>query len=43
MIECALHGWVFDIRDGRCLSVSDRKTTVYKLREIDDCIEVFIE
>tara|TARA_B100000700_G_scaffold79577_1_gene89573 strand:+ start:449 stop:751 length:303 start_codon:yes stop_codon:yes gene_type:complete len=43
MIECELHGWVFDIRDGKCLSVPDRETTVYKLREIDGCLEVFVE
>lgn len=23
VIECALHGWQFDVRDGRCLTVSE--------------------
>ena len=43
MIACDLHGWVYDIRDGRCLSLVDKKTTVYKLRETDDSIEIFVE
>ena len=32
MIECPLHGWVYDIRDGKCLSLGDRYTITYKLR-----------
>ena len=43
MIECNLHGWVYDIRDGRCISLMDRKTTVYKVRETEDSIEIFVK
>ena len=26
MGECPLHGWVYDIRDGKCLSLENRYT-----------------
>ena len=40
MVECPLHGWVYDIRDGKCLSLGDRYTVTYKLRIIDGIIEI---
>ena len=43
MIECKLHGWVFDVRDGRCLSLEERSTKSYSVREVDGSLEVFIE
>ena len=27
VIECGLHGWQFDVRDGQCLTVSERIET----------------
>ena len=42
MVECPLHGWVYDIRDGKCLSLGDRYTITYKLRIQDDILEIFI-
>jgi nitrite reductase/ring-hydroxylating ferredoxin subunit len=27
LIECALHGWQFDVRDGKCLLASERIET----------------
>tara|TARA_B100000945_G_C20091237_1_gene461378 strand:- start:238 stop:540 length:303 start_codon:yes stop_codon:yes gene_type:complete len=43
MIECKLHGWVFDIRDGKCLSLGNRSTKIYELRIIKDEIEIKID
>ena len=43
MIECSLHGWVFDIRDGKCLSLVDRKTKVYNIRENKENIEIYVD
>ena len=40
MVECPLHGWVYDIRDGKCLSLGDRYTITYKLRIQDDILEI---
>ena len=40
MVECPLHGWVYDIRDGKCLSLGDRYTISYKLRVQDDILEI---
>tara|TARA_B100000131_G_scaffold314719_1_gene352000 strand:+ start:271 stop:579 length:309 start_codon:yes stop_codon:yes gene_type:complete len=40
MVECPLHGWVYDIRDGKCLSLGDRYTVTYKLRINNDNIEI---
>ena len=43
MIECPLHGWVYDIRDGKCLSLGDRFTISYKLRIQDNILEINIK
>ena len=43
MVECPLHGWVYDIRDGKCLSVMDRYTISYELRIKDNNLEINIE
>jgi len=43
MIECKLHGWVFDIRDGKCLSLENRKTRTYKIRETIETLEIYID
>ena len=40
MIECPLHGWVYDIRDGKCLSLGNRYTITYKLRIQDNILEI---
>ena len=43
MVECPLHGWVYDIRDGKCLSLGDRYTITYKLRIQDDILEINLD
>ena len=40
MVECPLHGWVYDIRDGKCLSLGDRYTIKYELRIKKNNIEI---
>ena len=40
MVECPLHGWVFDIRDGKCLSTENRFTDTYDVRIIGDNLEI---
>ena len=40
MVECPLHGWVYDIRDGKCLSLEDRYTISYKLLIQDGILEI---
>ena len=42
MVECPLHGWVYDIRDGKCISLEDRYTITYKVRVNKDQIEIQI-
>ena len=42
MVECPLHGWVYDIRDGKCLSLEDRYTITYKVRVNKGQIEIQI-
>ena len=42
MVECPLHGWVYDIRDGKCLSLGDRYTITYKLRIQDGILEIML-
>ena len=42
MIECPLHGWVYDIRDGKCLSLTDKKILTYKLREKNNFLEIYL-
>ena len=43
MVECPLHGWVYDIRDGKCLSLEDRYTITYQLRTQDGILEIKID
>ena len=43
MVECPLHGWVYDIRDGKCLSLGNRYTITYKIRIKDDDIEINLD
>ena len=40
MVECPLHGWVYDIRNGKCLSLGNRYTITYKLRIQDGFLEI---
>ena len=42
MVECPLHGWVYDIRDGKCLSLENRYTITYKVRVNKGQIEIQI-
>tara|TARA_Y100001970_G_C14192883_1_gene836384 strand:- start:537 stop:842 length:306 start_codon:yes stop_codon:yes gene_type:complete len=42
MIECPLHGWVYDIRDGKCLSLIDKKTLTYQIRKNDEFLEILL-
>ena len=40
MVECPLHGWVYDIRNGKCLSLENRFTITYKVRLNNNQIEI---
>lgn len=42
MVECPLHGWVYDIRDGKCLSLEDRYTLTYETRIANKILEIKI-
>ena len=43
MIECPLHGWVYDIRDGNCLSLPNKKITTYKIRiDNNNNLEIYL-
>ena len=42
MVECPLHGWVYDIRDGNCLSLPNKKIITYKIRNDDDNLEIYL-
>jgi nitrite reductase/ring-hydroxylating ferredoxin subunit len=39
VIECALHGWQFNVRNGECLTVPDRLKT-YEVLVEDDLIKI---
>ena len=43
MVECPLHGWVYDMRDGKCLSLGDRFTKTYALRIKGKILEIDME
>lgn len=43
MVECPLHGWVYDIRDGKCLSLGDKYTKNYKLRIRKNILEIKLD
>ena len=43
MVECPLHGWVYDMRDGKCLSLGDRFTKTYELRIKGKYLEIDME
>ena len=42
MIECPLHGWVYDIRDGNCLSLPNKKIITYKIRNDNNNLEIYL-
>ena len=42
MIECPLHGWVYDIRDGNCLSLPNKKIMIYKVRQNKNILEIYL-
>ena len=42
MIECPLHGWVYDIRDGDCLSLPNKKIMTYKVRQNNNDLEIYL-
>ena len=41
VIECALHGWQFDVRDGRCLTL-DEPVTTYPIVIEDGLVKIEI-
>ena len=43
MVECPLHGWVYDFRDGQCLSTPGRCTKSYKVRINGENLEINME
>ena len=43
MVECPLHGWVYDMRNGKCLSLGDRFTKTYELRIKGKYLEIDME
>ena len=43
MIECPLHGWVYDIRDGKCLSLKNKFTIKYPIRIKNTLLELQID
>jgi len=42
VIECGWHGWQFDVRDGRCLTVSESIAT-YRVSVEDGLIKIEVE
>ena len=40
MVECPLHGWTYDIRDGKCLSTVNRQTDTYDVRIRKKYVEI---
>ena len=40
MVECPLHGWTYDIRDGKCLSTVNRQTDTYDVRIRGEYVEI---
>ena len=43
MVECPLHGWVYDIRDGNCLSLKNKSIKKYPLRIKNNFLEIEID
>ena len=43
MVECPLHGWVYDIRDGNCLSLKNKSIKKYPLRIKNNLLEIEID
>jgi nitrite reductase/ring-hydroxylating ferredoxin subunit len=41
IVECALHGWQFDVRTGECLTVPERIRT-YKVRNEEGLLKIEI-
>ena len=39
IVECALHGWQFDVRTGECLTVPEKLKT-YKVTRVDGGLKV---
>jgi nitrite reductase/ring-hydroxylating ferredoxin subunit len=39
-ISCPLHGWTFDVRDGSCLTRSDRPVKTYPARVVDGQVQI---
>ena len=42
MIECPLHGWVYDFITGKCLSLNNRSTATFKVRKKNNNLEIKI-
>ena len=40
MVECPLHGWVYDVTNGNCLSLPNKKIPIYEIREKDGKVRV---
>ena len=39
IVECALHGWQFDVRTGECLTVPER-IRIYEVRNEDGLLKI---
>jgi nitrite reductase/ring-hydroxylating ferredoxin subunit len=42
IVECALHGWQFDVRTGECLTVSDKIRT-YRVMKEDGTVSIELD
>ena len=42
MVEFPLYGWVYDVTNGDCLSLPNKKISVYRIRENNNCLEIFL-
>tara|TARA_B100001179_G_C18349187_1_gene300063 strand:- start:33 stop:341 length:309 start_codon:yes stop_codon:yes gene_type:complete len=43
MVECPLHGWVYDIRNGSCLSLKNKSIKTYPIRINNNFLEIEID
>ncbi len=42
VLTCPYHGWQFDVRDGRCLTVEDAGVQTYEVRIVRDAVCVAV-
>ena len=43
MVECPLHGWVYDVRNGSCLSLKNKSIKTYPIRINNNFLEIEID